>query len=64
MLLAQSQKYSAVPSGKSCIYLTVNKYNSGSIEVYKKLGFTVADQVVTDIGGGYVMDDYIMEKAL
>ena len=51
-------------SGKSCIYLTVNKYNSSSIEVYKKLGFTIAKEAVTDIGGGYVMDDYIMEKVL
>ena len=50
--------------GKDCIYLTVNKHNSGSIAAYKKLGFAVADEAVTDIGGGYVMDDYIMEKTL
>lgn len=43
-------------------YLTVNKYNSGSIAVYEKRGFSKADAVVTDIGGGFVMDDYIMER--
>ena len=46
------------------IRLTVNKYNSGSIAAYHKLGFTTVDSVVTDIGGGYVMDDYIMELSL
>ena len=60
-LFDQVQKAS---SGKSAIYLTVNKHNNGSIEAYKKLGFAIVDQVVTDIGGGYVMDDYIMEKTL
>lgn len=60
-LFDQVQKASG---GKTCIYLTVNKHNSGSIAVYKKLGFSVADEVVTDIGSGYVMDDFIMEKAL
>ena len=43
-------------------YLTVNKYNSSSIEVYKKRGFEITDAAVTDIGSGFVMDDYIMEK--
>ncbi len=45
-------------------YLTVNKYNSGSIAVYEKRGFYKARDLVTDIGGGFVMDDYVMEKAL
>lgn len=51
-------------AGKESIYLTVNKYNENSIKVYEKLGFKTVDSVVTDIGNGYVMDDYIMEKAL
>lgn len=51
-------------SDKESIYLTVNKYNPNSIKVYEKLGFEIVDSVVTDIGNGFVMDDYIMEKAL
>ncbi len=51
-------------SDKESIYLTVNKYNPNSIKVYEKLGFKIVDSVVTDIGNGFVMDDYIMEKAL
>ena len=48
-------------SGKNRVYLTVNKHNDHAIEVYKKTGFVVADEAVTDIGNGYVMDDYIFE---
>lgn len=43
------------------IYLTVNKGNTPSINVYDHLGFKRIDAVINDIGNGYVMDDYIME---
>jgi len=46
------------------IYLTVNKYNLNTIEVYKKLGFRIIDSAVFDIGNGFVMDDYVMEKII
>lgn len=42
------------------IRLTVNKYNTNTINAYKKWGFKIIDAVVTDIGSGFVMDDYIM----
>ena len=42
------------------LWLTVNKGNSGSIEFYKKSGFEIIEEAVTDIGNGFVMDDYIM----
>lgn len=45
------------------IYLTVNKYNP-AYDLYLHLGFEVTDSVVTDIGGGFVMDDYIMSKKI
>ncbi len=50
--------------GLDKVYLTVNKYNLQPISVYKHLGFKTIDSVVTDIGNGYVMDDYIMQKQL
>lgn len=50
--------------GKNAVYLTVNKYNNHSIDVYKHEGFVVIDTAVTDIGSGFVMDDYIFEKQL
>jgi len=50
---------------KKCrqLWLTVNKYNHDSVAVYKKRGYSVREEAVFDIGNGYVMDDYVMEKA-
>lgn len=42
--------------------LRVNKNNVTAIRAYLRRGFTFAGDVVTDIGGGFVMDDYWMEK--
>ena len=50
-------------AGCNYIYLTVNKRNSSSVAVYKKWGFYVYEEAQTDIGGGYVMDDYIMRMS-
>lgn len=44
------------------IWLTCNKHNDNTIAAYKKLGFEVVSSQKADIGEGYVMDDYIMEK--
>ena len=46
------------------ISLTVNKYNTGSIKMYEKVGFVISGAVVKDIGEGFIMDDYQMEKRL
>lgn len=50
--------------GFSHIWLTVNKYNHSSIAVYERKGFRIVREQVADIGNGYVMDDYIMEKEI
>lgn len=47
--------------GCSRLELAVNKHNTLAIQAYRKHGFEVADAVVKDIGGGFVMDDYVME---
>jgi diamine N-acetyltransferase len=44
------------------LMLTVNKRNHKAIAAYEKHGFVIRDSVVVDIGGGFVMDDYVMEK--
>jgi O-acetyl-ADP-ribose deacetylase (regulator of RNase III)/RimJ/RimL family protein N-acetyltransferase len=46
------------------ITLTVNKNNINSINAYYKLGFRNTGSVVTDIGAGFVMDDYTMKLDL
>jgi GNAT superfamily N-acetyltransferase len=47
----------------SLLWLTVNKGNP-AVQAYQRLGFRIAADLVMDIGGGFVMDDYRMEKAL
>lgn len=46
------------------IMLMVAKANAGSKAVYERAGFSVRGPVTVDIGGGFVMDDYVMEKRL
>jgi ribosomal protein S18 acetylase RimI-like enzyme len=50
---AQKQKFKTVR-------LTVNKNNTASVEKYLKMGFSITDSVVKDIGNGFYMDDYVM----
>lgn len=47
-----------------CLWLTVNRFNQAPIYWYKRRGFIVVDQVIKDIGNGFFMDDYIMEKTI
>jgi len=54
----------AKESGISRIWLKCNKNNTGSLKAYERLGFSVAYSCVTDIGSGFVMDDYALEKFL
>ena len=46
------------------IWLTVNRYNDHTIAVYKKKGFNVVREEAKDIGNGFVMDDFVMEKQM
>jgi GNAT superfamily N-acetyltransferase len=49
--------------GLNLLWLTVNKGNP-AVKAYERLGFRIAADLVMDIGGGYVMDDFRMEKQL
>jgi diamine N-acetyltransferase len=46
------------------ITLTVNIHNSKSIKAYENMGFANTGSIVQDIGNGFVMDDYTMEKTI
>lgn len=50
--------------GCATLMLTVNRHNAGASPCIKKRGFAVREEVVADIGNGFVMDDYMMEKLL
>jgi diamine N-acetyltransferase len=47
----------------SRLWLTVNKGNP-AVKTYERLGFHIAEAIVMDIGNGFVMDDFRMEKML
>lgn len=51
----------ATSLGLGCIHLTVNRDNKDAIGLYGHLGFRTVDSVDTPIGGGFVMNDHIME---
>ena len=46
------------------LMLQVNKRNKDSIAIYRKAGFQVREEAIFDIGNGYFMDDYVMEKTI
>lgn len=48
--------------GKPTVTLTVNRNNRASIAAYERCGFRIIDEVVAEIGSGFVMDDYVMQK--
>lgn len=54
----------AAARGKRSVYLTVNKGNVRAVRAYEKAGFVRIRSEVTDIGGGFVMDDYVYEHVL
>jgi len=52
----------ALRQGLIRLRLTVAKRNASSIQAYRRWGFSITESVLQDIGQGFVMDDYVMEK--
>jgi ribosomal protein S18 acetylase RimI-like enzyme len=50
--------------GAGEVWMQVNKRNGRAIAAYLKAGFRIANEAVFDIGNGFVMDDYLLSKAL
>jgi hypothetical protein len=44
--------------------LRVNKHNRVAIAAYERMGFANRGSIVSDIGSGFSMDDYLMELDL
>ena len=51
-------------AGCDTLILAVNKGNARAIAAYQKHGFAVRESVRVDIGGGFVMDDFIMARSI
>lgn len=54
----------AEDAGAERIDLTVNKANLRAQRFYARNGFALVDEVITDIGNGFVMDDYVWARPL
>jgi diamine N-acetyltransferase len=62
-LLIDSIEKFAVTSGSNCLILNVNRFNK-AIGFYKKMGFEIIQEIDIEIGLGYLMEDYVMEKKI
>ena len=54
----------AKAAGASALWLRVNKHNVRAQKAYKAAGFANVRAVCTDIGEGFVMDDYVYARRL
>jgi diamine N-acetyltransferase len=62
-MVLEAVEKKALFMGDNRIFLNVNKYNP-SIDFYKRMGYSIIKEEVIDIGKGFIMDDYVMEKRL
>lgn len=46
------------------IWLTCNRHNENTLKIYRHFGFETVREEDNDIGNGFYMNDYIMEKAI
>lgn len=51
-------------AGCGQVTLRVNRHNAKALRSYQKWGLTIQTTDCHDIGGGFVMDDYILQKTL
>ena len=54
----------AKEKGVRKIALTVNKNNRDAIKAYERLGFKNLGSLIQEIGNGFIMDDFRMEKTV
>lgn len=54
----------AKEKGFSKVRLFVNRRNYNSVRVYLRKGYRIIEEKKTDIGEGFICDDYLMEKEI
>ena len=62
-LLFNAVERAAKEAGNSHLFLNVNRYNIAQ-EFYKRLGFEVVHEEDIEIGKGYLMEDFVMERPI
>jgi diamine N-acetyltransferase len=58
-VLEQAREWRAVE-----VWMQVNKRNELALAAYRRAGFRQAGEGIFEIGNGYVMDDYLLAKAV
>ncbi|MEO8535194.1 MAG: GNAT family N-acetyltransferase [Flavobacterium sp.] len=53
----------ALENNSTSLLLNVNRFNK-ALSFYEKIGFKVIEEVNIEIGNGYLMEDYVMQKQL
>ena len=53
----------ALKNNSTALLLNVNRFNT-ALNFYKKVGFDVKEEVDIEIGNGYLMEDFVMEKTI
>lgn len=61
MALARIEQVARATNSRAVV-LNVNKQNGKAIRSYERSGWSIFDEVVNDIGNGFVMDDFVMSK--
>lgn len=62
-LLLDAVNAEAATAGQQKLTLNVNRYNK-ALDFYTKAGFRIVTEADIDIGNGYFMNDYVLERGL
>ena len=62
--LVEAAAEHALANSRNRVILRVNKRNRVAIAAYERMGFANRGSIVSDIGSGFSMDDYLMELDL
>ncbi len=62
--LVEAASEHARANSRNRVILRVNKRNRVAMAAYERMGFANRGSIVSDIGGGFCMDDYLMELDL
>jgi ribosomal protein S18 acetylase RimI-like enzyme len=54
----------AAQRGARQVWLQVNKQNARAIRAYERAGYAIERSAIFNIGGGFVMDDFIMTRVI
>ncbi|MEL1241885.1 GNAT family N-acetyltransferase [Flavobacterium flavipallidum] len=62
-LLVNAIAQFAKENNAKVLILNVNRFNK-ALGFYEKMGFSIVEEIDIEIGQGYLMEDYVMEKNL